>query len=164
MKPNIGLGDESRVQIIDTLNTILATAHVLYVKTRNYHWNVVGPEFHSLHEMFEQQYTQLAENIDEIAERVRMLGGKSLGTMAEFIEKSSISEEAPRVYPPAHDMVVNLVEGHETVIRYLREQIPVIDEDCGDVGTADFLTGLLEQHEKVAWMLRSLVEGKAVNQ
>ncbi len=164
MKPNIGIGDESRVQIVETLNTLLATEHVLYVKTRNYHWNVVGPEFHSLHEMFEDQYTRLAETIDEIAERGRVLGGKALGTMAEFIQNSKIAEEAPRTYPPAHDMVANTIEGHEAIVRYLREQIPVIDEDCGDVGTADFLTGVLEMHEKDAWMLRSLLEGKAVNE
>lgn len=164
MKPNIGIGEESRVHIVETLNTLLATEHVLYVKTRNYHWNVTGPEFHSLHEMFEQQYTRLAEAIDEIAERGRVLGGKALGTMAEFIEHSKLAEEAPRNYPPSHDMVANAVEGHETVIRFLREQIPVIDDECGDAGTADFLTGLMEAHEKDAWMLRSLLEGKPVNE
>ena len=161
MKPNLGLSDANRKAIIDTLNTLLATESVLYQKTRNYHWNVTGPQWHSLHLLFEDQYNKMAVEIDEIAERARTLGGNALGTMSEFLSVSKIDEEKPGVYPNAHEMVARLVEGHEAVVRYLRESIDVVEEH-GDPATADQLTGLVEDHEKAAWFLRTYIEGSSV--
>lgn len=158
-KLNIALNEDTRKSVSDQLNRILAAEHVLYQKTRNYHWNVVGPQFYSLHELFEVQYTALAESIDEIAERVRSLGYNAVGTMAEYLKLSNLKEEAPNTYPDAGDMVARLVEGHENNIRTLREAVDVIGDDCNDQGTADFLTGKMEEHEKMAWMLRSFLAG-----
>lgn len=161
-KLNIALNEDTRKTVSDELNKILSAEHVLYVKTRNYHWNVVGPQFRSLHLLFEEQYTALAESIDEIAERIRSLGYNAVGTMGEFVKLSNLKEEAPGEYPQAGDMVARLVEGHENNIRTLREKIDMIDEECGDVGTADFLTAKMEEHEKMAWMLRSFLAGDSV--
>lgn len=158
-KLNIALNAETRKSVSDTLNKILAAEHVLYIKTRNYHWNVVGPQFFSLHELFELQYTALAASIDEVAERIRALGYNAVGTMGEFLKLSNLKEEDPKTYPDAGDMVARLVEGHENNIRTLREAIDMIDEECHDQGTADFLTGKMEEHEKMAWMLRSFLAG-----
>ena len=156
---NIGLNDETRKTVSDTLNKILAAEQVLYMKTRNYHWNVVGAHFHSLHELFEDQYTALAESIDAIAERVRALGYNATGTMAEYLKLSDLAEEASATYPEASDMIARLVEGHENNIRTLREKIDMIGDECHDGGTADFLTAQMEEHEKMAWMLRSFLAG-----
>jgi starvation-inducible DNA-binding protein len=158
MTPNIGLNADTRKSETEMLGANLADLHVLYQKTRNYHWNVVGPRFHELHEFFEEQYTEIAENIDEVAERIRQLGGKAPGTMAEYLKTARLSEEQPGVYPDAETMIANLLADHEAIIRQLREDINTADEDCGDTGTADFLTALLEDHEKKAWMLRSFLE------
>lgn len=162
MKPNIGLNDETRAGVTKIVNARLADMHVLYTKTRNYHWNIVGPQFHSLHLLFEEQYETLAKTIDETAERIRALGGRSLGTMDEFIKTATLKEEAPGRVPPSAEMVKNLLSDHEATIRQLREDIDTIDDDCHDVGTADFLTAILEGHEKMAWMLRAFVEGEAI--
>lgn len=162
MKTNIGLNEETRKTVSDALNKILAAENVLYTKTRNYHWNVTGPEFYSLHKLLEEQYEALAESIDEIAERVRSLDFFAVGTMAEFIKLSNLKEEEPGVYPTADEMVARLVEGHETNIQSLREAIDWIGDDCNDQGTADFLTGQMEAHEKMAWMLRAFLAGKPV--
>jgi len=162
MKTNIGLNDQTRKSVVDILNAINADAHVLYVKTRNYHWNVTGPEFHSLHLLLEQQYEAMAVSIDEIAERARSLHGHATGTMGEFLKLARLHEEKPDTYPPATQMVTNLLADHEAVIRQLREDIDRTGEECHDMGTSDFLTALMEAHEKMAWMLRSFVEGEPV--
>ena len=161
-KLNIGLNEDTRKIVSETLNKILAAEHVLYIKTRNYHWNVVGPQFISLHELFEAQYDAMALSIDEIAERIRSLGYNAVGTMHEFLELSNLKEEDPRTYPSAGHMVANLVAGHESNIRTLRESIELVGEECGDEGTADFLTAQMEAHEKMAWMLRSFLAGDPV--
>lgn len=150
---NIGLSAEVRSQVVDLLNARLSDTVVLYVKTRKYHWNVTGPHFAELHEFFEEQYDQLDEAIDELAERARQLGGIALGTLAEFSQTTTLSE-APGVNPVAMDMVRDLLNDHEAVIRQLRQNIETTTQ-LGDAGTADFLTGLLEKHEKMAWMLRA---------
>ncbi|MGQ9907794.1 MAG: Dps family protein [Candidatus Flexifilum sp.] len=150
---NIGLTAEVRAQVVDRLNARLSDTVVLYVKTRKYHWNVTGPHFAELHEFFEEQYDQLDEAMDELAERARQLGGIALGTLAEFSQKTTLSE-APGVNPAAADMVRDLLNDHEAVIRQLRQDIETVT-NLGDAGTADFLTGLLEKHEKMAWMLRA---------
>ena len=160
-RTNIALNDDTRKAVSDELNKILSAEQVLYAKTRNYHWNVVGPQFHSLHLLFEEQYTLLAESIDEIAERIRSLGYNAMGTMAEYLKNSNLEEEKPNTYPNAGDMVARLVEGHENNIRTLREKIDMIDEECNDQGTADFLTAKMEEHEKMAWMLRAFLAGES---
>ena len=156
---NIGVNEDTRKSVTDILNKLLASEHVLYIKIRNYHWNVVGPQFHSLHELFEAQYTALQESIDELAERIRVLGYNAVGTMAEFIQLSDIKEDAPGVFPPAGEMVANALDGHEVTIRDLREAIDTVGDDCNDQGTADFLTAKMEEHEKMAWMLRAFLAG-----
>jgi starvation-inducible DNA-binding protein len=154
-KTNIGLNQEQRERIVETLNTLLADESVLYTKTRNYHWNVTGPRFHDLHIFFEKQYTELAEITDEVAENVRQFGGFSLGTLAEFQEKSRLKEK-PGVLPDADGMVADLLADHETIIREVRKAIKATDEELEAADAADFLTAILEQHNKMAWMLRSI--------
>ena len=154
MNVEIGLPGQSREAIGRMLNALLADVQVLYAKTRNYHWNVTGPQFRSLHLMFEEQYNMLAEEGDEIAERTRALGVTAIGSMGAFLDHARLHEdsEAP---PAAHAMVVNLAHDHEALIQQLRKDIDVCDEQHNDQGTADFLTGLMEAHEKQAWMLRA---------
>lgn len=155
MKINIGLAETARHQIADGLSKILADAYTLYLKTHNFHWNVTGPMFSTLHELFEKQYIELAAAVDQIAERIRALGFHAPGTYKQFIELTSIKEEAN--VPPATEMIKQLVEGHECAIRTLRELFPLV-ADNHDEGSADLLTERLEAHEKTAWMLRSILE------
>src|SRR5579863_3110471 len=149
--PIIGLTREQIVGVLDVLNRLLSDAHVLYIKTRNCHWNVVGPHFQELHKFFETQYSQIEAEIDGIAERIRSLGGKAPGTMTEFLGHASLKEE-PGCYPDAQGMLRQLLADHESVIRVLRESVDKCDQHYHDLGTADFLTGLMEDHEKTAWM------------
>lgn len=159
---NIGLSEEQRQGVIELLNRDLSNSYLLQLKTKKYHWDVTGPQFRTLHEIFEEQYTALAETIDQIAERVRQLGGYPAGTAKEFIELASVQETPGRV-PTATQMVANLLEDHELIIRGLREHIDQASEEFHDEGTADFLTGLMEGHEEMAWMLRSFIEGESLN-
>ncbi len=157
--PNIGLTPQQREGVIGLLNADLADAYLLLIKTRKYHWDVVGPRFRSLHEMWQEQYEAIALNIDEIAERVRMLGGYPAGTADSFLKLTTIQEH-PGDIPNATQMVERLVEDHEQIIRNLRDHISQCDESFDDQGTTDFLTGLMQQHEEMAWMLRSFIEGE----
>jgi starvation-inducible DNA-binding protein len=152
---NIGITDENRQSVAAILRRLLSNEYVLYTKTRNYHWNVTGPHFHSLHEIFEEQYTELETVVDDVAERCRSLGEPVIGTMQEFQQCATLREE-PDTYPEAMTMVTNLVADYEQVIRELRNDLRACEEDFNDMGTSDFLTGLMEQHEKTAWMLRAL--------
>jgi starvation-inducible DNA-binding protein len=154
---NIGIDEKNRKAIGELLNHRLADTTVLYQKTRNYHWNVTGMHFAELHEFFEEQYDQMAASIDEIAERVRQMGVFAIGTLDEMKSYSAV-EERPGVIPEAVDMVRDLLNDHEMVIRQLREDIDTV-EKMDDMGTADFLTALMEAHEKMAWMLRAHLEG-----
>jgi starvation-inducible DNA-binding protein len=156
---NIGLSEEQRQGVIELLNRDLADAYLLLIKTKKYHWDVVGPQFRSLHELWEEQYQALTENIDSIAERVRALGGYPVGTAEGFLELASIKEHGGDI-PMATEMVSRLADDHEQVIRNLREHVDQCSDDFHDEGTADFLTGLMEQHEEMAWMLRSFIEGE----
>lgn len=158
-KLNIGLTDEQRKGVIDLLNKDLSDFYLLLIKTKKYHWDVVGPQFRTLHQLWEEHYQTLTENIDACAERVRSLGGYPAGTAEEFLKISSIQEH-PGDLPLATEMVSRLVNDHEQIIRNLREHIDQCAEQFHDAGTADFLTGLMEQHEEMAWMLRSFVEGE----
>ncbi|MBR8829606.1 MAG: DNA protection during starvation protein [Chroococcopsis gigantea SAG 12.99] len=160
-KINIGLTDEQRQGVIDLLNKVLSDAYLLLIKTKKYHWDVVGPQFMTLHKLFEEHYQTLTEDIDSYAERVRTLGGYPVGTAEGFLRLASIKEN-PGNLPTATEMVAALCEDHEQVIRNLREFIDRCDEEYHDQGTADFLTGKMEQHEQIAWMLRSFIQGEAL--
>jgi starvation-inducible DNA-binding protein len=159
MKPNIALSDEQRTEVVKLLHILLADEYVLYTKTRNYHWNVVGPQFTQLHTFFETQYNALNLVVDEVAERVRALGSFSHGTLSEFARHTRLQEE-PGQYPSAPEMLRRLLTDHETIIRNVRCDAERCVDQYHDAGTSDFLVGLMEQHEKQAWMLRSLVSGE----
>lgn len=153
---NIGIGDEDRAAIAEGLSRLLADTYTLYLTTHNFHWNVTGPMFNTLHAMFMEQYTELWGAVDPIAERIRSLGHPAPGSYAQFGKLSSI-QDAPTVPPKALEMVTILVEGHESVARTARGIFPIA-EKAGDEPTADLLTQRLTVHEQTAWMLRSLLE------
>ena len=158
IKTDIGVKDDARKKIVETLNMRLSDEYVLYTKTRKYHWNVIGPRFHQLHEFFKEQYEILDEMVDESAERARQLGGKSLGTLDEFARNSSINEE-PGQNPDAQTMISNLLNDHERVIKTLRKNADEAEE-LEDMVTNDFFLEAAQKHEKMAWMLRAHLEGK----
>jgi starvation-inducible DNA-binding protein len=155
MKIDIGIDANERQKIADGLSRVLADSYTLYLKTHNFHWNVTGPMFQTLHLMFETQYNELALAVDLIAERIRSLGVAAPGTYKQFLELSAI-KEADGV-PKAEEMIRLLVKGHETVARTSREVFEVA-EAANDQSTCDLLTQRLQVHEKTAWMLRSLLE------
>lgn len=158
---NIGLTDRQRAGVIDLLNHDVADAYLLLVKTKKYHWDVVGPQFMTLHKLWEEQYAALSDSIDLVAERIRSLGGYPVGTMAGCLKLASLKEH-PGDVPMATQMVAQLMMDHEQIVRNLRGHIDACSDTYGDQGTADFLTGLMEAHEKMAWMLRSFIEGESV--
>jgi starvation-inducible DNA-binding protein len=148
-----GIPRENLKKIANILNDDLADEYVLLTKTRNYHWNVEDPRFNDLHKFFEEQYELISASIDEIAERVRAVGGKTRATLKEFINSSQIGEDVGS-YPEADTMLGNLLSDHETIIKTLRKNIKEC-QDLNDEATANFLTEKMEEHEKMAWMLRS---------
>ncbi len=150
---NIGLSQELRKNVAQRLNKLLSDEYALYIKTQKFHWNVVGPNFGPLHKLFNKQYDQLALVVDEVAERVRALGFMAFGSLAEFIENTTISED-PSVNPDAQNMIKILLNDHETIIRELREQIKYTASK-EDLGTENFLADLIVKHQKIAWMLRA---------
>lgn len=152
---NIGMTDQQRETVAKGLSKLLADSYSLYLKTHNYHWNVTGPQFNSLHTMFETQYTELATAVDEIAERIRALGHRAPGSYGEYAKLSSIADGDSA--KSANEMIRDLVDGQEAVVRTCREIFPAVDE-AGDEPTADLLTTRMQLHEKNAWMLRSLLE------
>lgn len=152
---DIGIGEADRRKVAEGLSKVLADTYTLYLKTHNFHWNVTGPMFQTLHLMFETQYTELALAVDLVAERIRALGHPAPGTYAAYARLSSIREEEG--VPKAQDMIRLLVEGNEAVARTARAVFPSADK-AGDEPTADLLTQRLQVHEKTAWMLRSLLE------
>ena len=153
MKVNIGITEKNRQAVAAELNKLLADEHILYNKTRNYHWSIEGPSFMEFHKLYEQQYTDLAEVIDEIAERIRTIGHFAEGRLKEIIKLASLDE--PEVPTNQTEQISNLEADHETIINRLRKLIKDFDEKYKDIGSSDFVTGLLKQHEKMAWMLRS---------
>ena len=153
---NIGIGEKERADISAGLSRLLADTYTLYLTTHNFHWNVTGPMFNSLHAMFMAQYTELWNAVDPIAERIRSLGFAAPGSYAQFGNLSSL-KDAPSVPPKAMDMVRILVEGHEAVARTARAVFPLADA-ASDEPTADLLTQRLTVHEQTAWMLRSNLE------
>jgi starvation-inducible DNA-binding protein len=151
---NIELSKQARHGVIEILNQILCDENILYIKTKNYHWNVIGPDFSERHAFFREQYETLDETIDEVAERIRDLNGKSLGTYSEYLEHGRL-KESPGEYPNDITMISNLLADHEKVIRSLRKDADRCEDEYHDMGTNDFLIGLMKKHEKMAWMLRA---------
>lgn len=152
---DIGINKVEREAIVEGMRHVLADTYTLYLKTHNFHWNVTGPMFNTLHLMFEEQYNELWTAVDELAERIRSLGEFSPGTYAEFSKLTKV-READGV-PKAEDMIAQLVEAHETVIRTMRGVFPAAEKG-NDESTLDLLTQRLQVHEKTAWMLRSLLQ------
>lgn len=155
MSIDIGINEGDRVKIAAGLSRLLADSYTLYLKTHNFHWNVTGPMFQTLHLMFETQYNELALAVDSIAERIRALGVAAPGSYREFGKLTAIKESEGA--PNAEQMIRQLIEGQETVVRTARSIFPLVDE-VHDQPTADLLTQRMQVHEKNAWMLRSLLE------
>ena len=153
MKPEIGITEKHLHKSITLLSAILSNEMTLYVKTRKFHWNVAGASFMELHKLFEAQYTELEAIIDTVAERIGKLGGKTIGTMNEFTLLSRIVEH-PNQYPVQKTMLTELLSNHEALIAELRKDIDVSTDENHDAGTADLLTGIMQQHETIAWILR----------
>ncbi|MGP8214436.1 MAG: Dps family protein [Bacteroidia bacterium] len=153
MKPNIEISDKNRQNVADILNTLLSDEYLLYTQTRNAHWNIAGSNFSELHKFFESQYEMIDEIIDDVAERVRSIGHYSLGSLKDFLRLSRISEN--KELSEEKEALRTLLAGHETIIQALRKEIPHVTDKYLDLGTADFITGIMEHHEKMAWMLRA---------
>ena len=153
MKANIGIADSHLLGVAKLLNVLLADEFTLYAKTRNYHWNVTGPGFMEMHKFFEGQYEELDEIMDEVAERVRMLGHYSLGSLNAFAKATRLTEGQDE--SDTRKMIQSLLDDHETIIRMCRNDINTTQDEYKDAGTADFITGVMKSHEKMAWMLRS---------
>jgi len=153
---SIGLNEDQRAGVAGLLKQTLADEFILYTKTRKYHWNVEGPHFHDLHKLFEGQYDEIEETIDAVAERVRALGIYSTGSFHEFLADARLKEDTGGQIS-ATQMIENLLSDHEALIRSLRLDLIKAGDSFGDMGNQDFLTGLLQGHEKTSWMLRSLL-------
>ena len=154
MQVNIGINEQDRAAIATGLSRLLADSYSLYLKTHNYHWNVTGPQFNTLHQMFETQYTELATAVDEIAERIRALGVKAPGSYSAYAALTRIEEASGD--ESAEEMIRQLTVGQETIVRTAREAFPAADK-ANDEPTADLLTQRMQIHEKNAWMLRSML-------
>ncbi len=157
MQPNIGLSEKDIQKTNKTLSVLLANEMLLYVKTRKFHWNVSGNSFMELHLLFQGQYKELEEIIDEVAERINKLGSKTIGTMSEFLELSTL-KESPGKYPSQKDLITKLLEDHEQIISEIRKHIKHENKESIDAGTTDFITGLMQQHETIAWKLRRYLD------
>jgi len=154
MKTNIGIKQENISKVVDVLTKILADEFILYTKTKRAHWNVEGPDFYNKHIFFEQQYDALDEIVDTVAERIRALGHYAPATLKDFLALTHLSEEL-KEKNDSNGFMKELLLDHESIIIYLRENINLIANDLQDAGTSDFITGLVENHEKMAWMLRA---------
>ena len=154
MKPSIGIKPDNLTSVSHALNSILADEFVLYAKTRGAHWNVEGPDFYNKHIFFEKQYEELADIIDEVAERIRVLGHYASSKLHEYVELTHLTQDT-REENNSEGFIHVLLGDHETVIIHLRENINRFNDEFNDAGTADFITGLMKKHETMAWMLRS---------
>lgn len=154
MKVNIGITEKNTQAVAEVLNTLLADEHVLYMKTRNAHWNVEGTDFHAQHLFFQSLYEQLGELIDEIAERVRAIGHYAVGTMKEYLSLTHLTEMR-HTKKDSQGYIKELLGDFEAIIVFIREHIDAVGEKYKDAGTEDFLVGIMEQHEKTAWLLRA---------
>ena len=156
MKTDIGIEEKNLDLNIKHLTVALSNAMILYIKTRKFHWNVTGASFMELHVLFENQYNGLEKSIDEIAERISKLGGKPVGTMQAFLDHATLKESDSN--PDSNTMIIELLKDHESVSKELRQMITSIEDETDDVGTVDFLTSLLLQHETEAWKLRKYIK------
>jgi starvation-inducible DNA-binding protein len=154
MKPNIGISETNRAAVSAQLAKLLADEFVLYTKTRNAHWNIEGPDFHSMHLFFESQYEELDDIMDSVAERMRMIGHYAPATLKSFLQLTHLAELTERSNDSL-GFIRELVEDHNSVIEFIRGNINPFANDYGDAGTSDFITGLMETHEKMVWFLRS---------
>jgi len=154
---SIGIKKDNRAAVVDMLKQLLADEHILYTKYRNAHWNVEGVDFHNKHVFFEEEYGKLETTIDEVAERIRMLGMYAPGTMAQFLELSSLKENGPEQNDSVGFMSV-LLEDHRSIIQFIRTNIGDNAEAHNDEGTADFITAIMQMHEQMAWMLRASIK------
>ena len=154
MKPNIGISDSNLKEVATLLNNLIADEYLLYTKTRNAHWNIQGQNFIELHKFFEGQYEALDEIIDDVAERIRSLGHFSLGSLKDFLSVARLTEQN-HDFSNQKKIIQSLLDDHETIIRILRKDIVSTAGKFKDLGTSDFVTGLMEKHEKMAWMLRA---------
>ena len=154
----IGIKQENRAAVVKMLNQLLADQHVLYIKLRNYHWNVEGMYFQQLHALFEEQYNEIAVQIDDTAERIRSLGHYSPGSMKAFMELSRL-QESDNLSGDHRLMLQNILADHEMIIQVLRQDVDASMDEYHDAGTSDFLTALMEAHEKMAWMIRAHLKG-----
>ncbi|MBS1690299.1 MAG: DNA starvation/stationary phase protection protein [Bacteroidetes bacterium] len=157
MKPNIGITEQARQTVSNQLAKLLADEFLLYTKTRNAHWNVEGPDFHAMHLFFETQYEQLDEMMDSVAERIRQLGHYAPGTLKNFLALTHLTDMAEGSNDSI-SYIKELLADHESIIEFVRGNIDPIANEHHDQGTSDFLTGLMENHEKMAWMLRAHVK------
>ena len=153
MKPDLGISAKNLKSVNEILNKVLADGNIMYIKLRKFHWNLSGDNFLELHELFEAQYDAVAEAVDLVTERISTLNGEAIGTAVEFTEKSQLKEN-PGKLPDNQGMLKELVGDHESIIKSLRTDLDDCEEKYGDAGTADFLTGLMQEHEKMAWKLR----------
>lgn len=151
---NIGIDAENRSAVVGILSHLLADEHILYIKLRNYHWNIQGMSFVALHSLFEEQYDSIAETIDDVAERIRSLGAFSPGSMQEF-KALSLLEETDHLDGNDKKMLENILADYEAIIQMLRINVEKTMNQYKDAGTSDFLTGIMEDHEKKAWMIRA---------
>jgi starvation-inducible DNA-binding protein len=156
MKANMGITDKNKQAIAQILNVLLADEHILYTKTRNYHWNYEGDNFMEMHKFFEGQYDELAEIIDEVAERIRMLGHYPEGRLKDFIRITRLQEQDYTTIQA--EQLMNLLADHESIIINIRKAVSKVNDTYKDAGTTDFITGLMKQHEKIAWMIRSYLK------
>jgi len=154
MKTTIGITEKNSQTVVKELEKILADEFVLYTKTRNAHWNLEGADFYEKHKFFELQYIQLDDFVDRVAERIRTLGFYTPATLSSFLSLTQLTE-ASREKNDSHGFIKDLLIDHESIIVKLRINIPHFVADCHDAGTSDFITGLMEEHEKMAWLLRS---------
>lgn len=154
MEATIGIKTENKLAVAEILSKLLADEFVLYTKTRNAHWNVEGPDFHSMHLFFETQYGQLADLMDGVAERIRTIGHYAPATLKEFLELTHLSEYSERKNDSL-GFIKDLLADHETIIEFIRGSINTINDEYKDAGTSDYITGFIETHEKMAWMLRA---------
>ena len=153
MTPKIGINEKDLTKSVQILSTMLSDEMTLYIKTRKFHWNVCGESFMELHKLFQTQYTELEETVDAIAERISKLGGKTIGTMKEYAQLTRL-KESPDKYPSQKEMLKELLNDHEAIVLMVRQDINDLSEKNKDAGTTDFITGLLQEHESISWILR----------
>lgn len=156
MKTNIGISEENRKKVTDILAKLLANEFVLYTKTLKAHWNLEGHDFHTKHVFFEEHYNAIKLFTDSVAERIRKLGHYAPGTLKDFLDLTHLTEKYDGDNT-SHDYIKALLEDHDSIIQYIRENISKVDEDYKDAGSGDFLTGLMQEHEEMAWMLRATI-------